>query len=690
MLRLLLRLVTIEIREFVEMCSIMKHIILKNNFLMIGGKIMAGANLITTSPAWQQFIEKRQVEPAVVPDVIVDSWNRCAGYNVDPYHLNDEIMSRRDLPERLRDNKRLLEIANPVIDKLYVLLKDSGYTVFLTDYHGYILTSQGDPDFTAKAQKIQLSAGANWNETVRGTNAIGTSLATQQPVHINSWQHYCRENHIIVCSATPIWGPNGELLGVLDVTGDYRRAHPHTLALVVSAASLIEQRLALTDSNRKLVIADLYTDTIMESSGEGYVCVDGSDKITRVNRRFAQTFGLLPEQCLGQPLASVLNEDGSAWMALLDGPGRVEKMFRQASLRYGFNYSIRSIWGKKQHWLGAVASIKNVKQPRPQTTALTNATHYTFADIIGRSQRLQNAKRLAEMASRIDSTVLLQGETGTGKEMFAQSIHHASNRREGPFVAVNCGSLPKTLIESELFGYEEGSFTGARRGGRQGKFELANGGTIFLDEIGDMPLDIQASLLRVLEEREIVRVGGQHPVSVDIRVIAATNKNLVEEAAKGTFRPDLFYRLNVLSIDIPNLHDREDDILELANYFMKTISHRLGKVVDQISYGVKVLFQSYNWPGNVRELENIIERAISFCEGTTITIEDLPEYLKQKQPVADSSTISDLNLRQLEEQAISEALSKFDYNISKVANALGIGRNTLYRKMKEYDIKGIK
>ncbi|HEX3016130.1 MAG TPA: sigma 54-interacting transcriptional regulator, partial [Desulfobacteria bacterium] len=332
-----------------------------------------------------------------------------------------------------------------------------------------------------------------------------------------------------------------------------------------------------------------------------------------------------------------------------------------------------------------------VKRPREQITAPTNASHYTFADIIGRSQRLQNAKRLAELASRTDSTVLLQGETGTGKEMFAQSIHHASNRGEGPFVAVNCGSLPKTLIESELFGYEEGSFTGAKRGGRQGKFELANGGTIFLDEIGDMPLDIQASLLRVLEERQVVRVGGQHPVKVDIRVIAATNKNLTEEAARGNFRPDLFYRLNVLSIDIPSLHDREDDIMELANYFMRIISNRHGKVVNQIAYGVKMLFHDYGWPGNVRELENIIERAISFCEGTTITLDEIPEYLKQKQQLAGNNyDASDLNLRQLEEQAISEALSKFDYNISKVAQALGIGRNTLYRKMKEYGINGQK
>ncbi|TEB15794.1 Acetoin catabolism regulatory protein [Pelotomaculum sp. FP] len=650
---------------------------------------MTGSNLTVTSPAWQQFVEKRQVDPASVPEIVIDSWSRCAGYNIDPYRLNDtDILSQRALRERLRENKQLLETAGPVIQNLYGLLKGSGYTVFLTDNQGYILASEGDPDFTAKAQKILLSVGANWHESVRGTNAIGTTLATQQPVNINSWQHYCRENHFIVCSAAPIWGSNGELLGVLDVTGNYQRAHPHTLALVVSAVSLIQHRLALSDSNRKLVIADLYTDTIMESSGEGYVCVDGSDKITRVNHRFAQTFGLHPEQCVGQPLSSILNEDSSAWMELLDGPGRVDKLFRQASLRHGFTYSIRSIWGKKQRWLGAVASIKNVKQPRQQTPGLTNTTHYTFADIIGRSPRLQNTKRLAELASRIDSTVLLQGETGTGKEMFAQSIHHTSNRREGPFVAVNCGALPKTLIESELFGYEEGAFTGARRGGRQGKFELANGGTIFLDEIGDMPLDIQASLLRVLEERQVVRIGGQRPVSVDIRVIAATNKNLAEEAASGNFRPDLFYRLNVLSIDIPSLRDREDDIMELAEYFMRVISNRLGKVVNQIAYGVKVLFQNYNWPGNVRELENIIERAISFCEGTTIALEDIPEYLKQKQPLpGNNPDVSDLNLRQLEEQAITEALNKFDNNVSKVAQALGIGRNTLYRKMKEYDIK---
>ncbi|TEB11816.1 sigma-54 interaction domain-containing protein [Pelotomaculum propionicicum] len=382
----------------------------------------------------------------------------------------------------------------------------------------------------------------------------------------------------------------------------------------------------------------------------------------------------------------VLNDNSSVWTELLDGPGRLDRLLRQAAIRHGFTYSIRSIWGEKRRWMGAVASIKNIKNPIGQTTVPGNSTRYTFADIIGRSPRLQNAKRLAELASRSDSTVLLQGETGTGKEMFAHSIHNASNRKNGPFVAVNCGVLPKTLIESELFGYEEGAFTGAKRGGRQGVFEQANGGTIFLDEIGDMPLDIQASLLRVLEERQVVRVGGQRPVAVDIRIIAATNKNLVEEAAGGNFRPDLFYRLNVLSIDIPSLREREGDIMELANYFVRKISNRLGKVVNHIASGVKFLFQSYDWPGNIRELENIIERSISFCEGTTITLEDLPEYLKRKQPVAGNYSVADLNLRHLEEQAISEALSKFDYNISKVAQALGIGRNTLYRKMKEYEI----
>jgi transcriptional regulator of acetoin/glycerol metabolism len=233
---------------------------------MNGGQKMTGSNLTVTYPAWQQFVDQKQVDPALVPELVVDSWSRSAGYNVDPYRLNDtDILSQRALRERLRENKQLLDTAGPIIQNLYGLLKGSGYTVILTDNQGYILSSQGDPDFTAKAQKILLSVGANWHESVRGTNAIGTTLATQQPVNINSWQHYCRENHFIVCSAAPIWGPNGELLGVLDVTGDYQRAHPHTLALVVSAVSLIQHRLALSDSNRKLFIADLYTDTIMES-----------------------------------------------------------------------------------------------------------------------------------------------------------------------------------------------------------------------------------------------------------------------------------------------------------------------------------------------------------------------------------------------------------------------------------------
>lgn len=324
---------------------------------------------------------------------------------------------------------------------------------------------------------------------------------------------------------------------------------------------------------------------------------------------------------------------------------------------------------------------------------------YTFDAVIGNSPQIQELKSISQKAAQSTANILILGESGTGKELLAQSIHNASDRASGPFVAVNCGSIPKTLIESELFGYESGSFTGAKREGNPGKFELANGGTLFLDEIGDMPLELQSSLLRVLQNHEVIRLGGKYAKYVDVKIIAATNVNLAEAVRNGHFRQDLYYRLNVISIQIPPLRQRQSDIPLLVDYFINTYSRSLHKQPPQVSPDVRAALQNYAWPGNIRELENVIERTVNLLQDSTLTLSDLPTEVSgtaartssepapapvitstaSEQPAPISPEIQERN-------TILAAVIREKGHVKSVAESLNLPTHALYRKLQKYCI----
>jgi len=325
------------------------------------------------------------------------------------------------------------------------------------------------------------------------------------------------------------------------------------------------------------------------------------------------------------------------------------------------------------------------KQAGRRTGSLT--AKYVFDDIIGESETTLVAKKWARIAAGSPSTVLLTGESGTGKELFAQAIHNGSARKDRPFIAINCAALPDTLIESELFGYEEGSFTGSKKGGQIGKFELANGGTIFLDEIGDIPLYTQVKLLRVIQEKKLSRIGSSGEISVDIRIIAATHKDLKEEVHKGNFRKDLYYRLNVITINIASLRERMDDLPFLVVHFVNKLSVKLDRKNISISDDFTDRLKTYNWPGNIRELENAIERALNMIPDNGILTPDLLLFDSQVPGRAEERISEVKSLKDIEKDAIIHALNLYKGNILKVSAKLGVGRNTLYRKIKEYDIK---
>jgi transcriptional regulator with PAS, ATPase and Fis domain len=349
--------------------------------------------------------------------------------------------------------------------------------------------------------------------------------------------------------------------------------------------------------------------------------------------------------------------------------------------------------GEREGVQGLVVKLKNTEYMyKFKKSKDDNKAYFNFEDIIGHSSALQEAIRLGKIAARSTTNVLITGESGTGKELFAQSIHNHSSRREGPFVAVNCGALPGGLIESELFGYEGGAFTGARKEGQKGKFEQANGGTLFLDEIGDMPIGEQVRLLRVLQNKEIVRVGGTRPIKINVRIIAATNRDIEELVREKKFRSDLYYRLNVFSIPIPTLNERIEDIIPISDMFVKRYSVLTNKEVVGIDDEARQALMNHHWAGNVRELENVIERAVNITRNNMIGIKDLPTgFEKNLAPYNRKPSYyeedEDLTIVQaLERDAIVETLNICKGNISKSAEILGIGRRSLYRRLAEYGI----
>jgi transcriptional regulator with PAS, ATPase and Fis domain len=343
--------------------------------------------------------------------------------------------------------------------------------------------------------------------------------------------------------------------------------------------------------------------------------------------------------------------------------------------------------GKRGQVIGTVVTLQPMQQYKRLIERVSGTrAKITFGDILGRSSEFKYAIKCAEMAAASDSNVLLLGASGVGKEMFAQSIHNASNRSREPFFAINCAALPRELVSSELFGYEDGAFTGARRGGHAGKFELANGGTLFLDEIGEMPLDMQVNLLRVLQEGYITRVGGSKIIPVDVRIIAATNKDLKKEVEKGTFRSDLYYRLNVIPINLPPLRERKGDLPFLIKYFTRMKSIKLNKPIPVIEDKFYEGMLSYSWPGNIRELENYIENIVNFNGTPTIQIPlSSEDRLRDAGPRQDDDERV-ITLEDLERAAIVKCIQKFGGNMSRVSHSLGVCRSTLYNKIRQYNI----
>ena len=502
-----------------------------------------------------------------MPLYISESWARCKEKGIDPFlKTNPYLASSRELKERKKRQEELLSIANPIIEKLAWLVKGSDFIVVLADQDGYILEAHGDGSAFEFGKLSNLIVEACWAEKLLGTNGVGTPLVTGEPIQVLGPQHWSLAAHNATCSGAPIRDPLGQIIGCLNMTGDYRKAHPHTLGMVVAAVDAIQNQLRLQQESN-------YKQAIMESLSEGVLVLDKDYKATHLNSAAAKLFGVSAVEWSQMPIENLFQK--------VNGLEKVIPLVQKSQpvndelIQFRVNHTwvkctvtIRTLLDVKGGQKGTVLVFSETDRVNRLVKQIGGAkAQLTFKDIVGVHPAIVKVINTARKVALSTSHVLLTGESGTGKEVFAQAIHNESYRARFPFVAINCAAIPRELMGSELFGYVEGAFTGARRGGNPGKFEFADGGTIFLDEIGEMPLDLQANLLRVIEEKKITRLGGQEIIPVDIRIITATNRDMKEEVEKGNFRADLFYRLNVINLMLPPLRDRKSDIVLLTPAF---------------------------------------------------------------------------------------------------------------------------
>ena len=622
--------------------------------------------------SWWRFIKEDKLDKNINP-LVAESWKRCKKLNVDPYGGNGYRIPQKEMDKIISNNKELLRIAKPIMDNLDSLILGSGFILVLTDKNGVILHLIGEKEIKEKGKKLLFQPGSLWSEEKVGTNAIGTCIMERKPIQTVGAEHYCETHHLWTCSAAPIFDSHKNIIGVIDMSGESLSAHKHTLGIVLAAAYSIESQLNLIQ---------LYAliDATVENIMDGSIIIDNNYSITAVNKSAEKILGLSKGEMISTDARAFTGQD----LFTQETDGRKSIIWDFSLGNANITCIVRVIPISLENNIGNLILFRELRSIQDTVNIITgNNAIYTFQDIVTQDEKMSKSIKEAQKFSRSKGTILIEGESGTGKELFAHSIHNFSNYNKGPFVTINCASLPKELVESELFGYEKGAFTGALNQGKIGKFELANEGTIFLDEIGEMPLDLQAKLLRVLDDYVITRIGGKTPKKLNVRFIVATNRNLHNEVKKKNFREDLYYRLNVFKVTIPPLRERKGDVILLFNYFLQKLNkgNRNKKVLSEDFINC---FDNYQWHGNVRELENIIERAYYLCEDVKIGKEYLPDEILNRDIINMDSIYSDLKVQ--EKVLIKNALDKAEGHVIMASQIIGYSKSKMYRKIKDYRI----
>ncbi|WP_345806997.1 sigma-54-dependent Fis family transcriptional regulator [Bacillus pumilus] len=604
---------------------------------------------------WKRFVREGLLDQSRLNKRVVESWHRCKQANVNPYlDKGQSLLEKERFSAQKKKYSLFLNAALPYLNKISQQLKESDMLALLIDADGYVLSLTGSERTMVEARRINFMEGSRWTETDVGTNAIGTALVIGEAVTINGTEHFSIASHHWSCSAAPIRDADGTIIGVIDISCMTDNKHPFMLGMASTVAYAIEREIQVQQKRREM---ELITHCLQQvEADKPYVVCNEKKQIVSASRsireRFSDWYGMDVERLKDHPFA-------------IRGKQIIQSEHDGKML--GISLSLEE---------AAKSSI--------------TVSFAQFPGESGTSKVFQQTLSEMKRAAQTDANVYIWGETGTGKELAARAIHSASERHKGPFIAVNCGAIPESLLESELFGYAEGAFTGAKRHGAKGKFEQAHKGTLFLDEIGEIPYAMQVALLRVIEERKVVPLGGTHETPLDIRIITATHRNMNELLKEGKIREDLYYRLHVYPINIPPLRERKEDIHDLYRYYQK--KHHWHAAFPE-SFFQKL--QEYHWPGNIRELFNLFEHLrVLFPQGGWIgesqyasVLEAIDQKKQKLHPAECTETPKELTFRErIQKQTVIEALHKTKGHVSEAARLAGVPRSTFYKWMRKFHL----
>jgi transcriptional regulator of acetoin/glycerol metabolism len=641
--------------------------------------------------AWERFVTMDARALPSVRSLVAESWTRCRDSGVDVRACAAPRLSR-DATEVVRGQSRdLLTAAIETLTESVDLLAGTGAMMLVTDGRGVILETVGDARTIEAGRAIHLERGGRWGEEVAGTNGIGTALSTNRPVLVHGAEHFCAGIHGWSCAGAPIRDAvDDSVVGLVDISCPKSSFHPQMLALAALAARRIERTLAERVEAEHLRLLDLCLEQLPRYGDAGLIVLDRKGRILHVSRSAGQIlqsqWGLAASSLKrGMRIAHI---DTEPPVGAASGPlaGRLPVDWMKPLVSEGETIGTLLV-------LPGGRARGNPPAPRRRPVPdESDPARAGFADIVGDSPAMRSVIEQGRRLAPLPVPVLIHGETGVGKELFARAIHGTSHVAEGPFVPFNCGAVAREMLASELFGYVRGAFTGASSEGRIGRFELADGGTLCLDEVGELPLELQPYLLRVLEEGVVYRVGDNLPRRVSVRLLAMTNRDLKAEVAAGRFRRDLYYRLNVMSLEIPPLRNRDGDIERLLAHFNHLLAARHSLAPLTFAPEAVDLLQRYPWPGNVRELRNTVERLHLLADQRLVVADRLPGEIADHAPPRERDLVCAAapicsRLEDLERQAIQAALAVSGGSMTAAAARLGISRSTLYRKISSYDIK---
>jgi transcriptional regulator of acetoin/glycerol metabolism len=658
---------------------------------------MTNQNLATSHASRILHVVQSGLQPAGIEPHVTRSWYRCLReYRIEPSApRQNTVLNSQSIKELQQRMGELLPVARAEMESLYEQIAGSGFAVILSDTQGVVLTTITDPALQREFRQAGLTLGALWDERHEGTNGIGTCLAEACPVTVHREDHFRGYNLSLSCSGAPILDPHGSIIAVLDAStansSDSRLIQRHTMALVNMSAHLISRWNFLNEFSQSWILRFHSRPEFVGLLHEALVAIDGAGKILAVNESALLQLGCSTRKALvGESIEKFFQFD----FATLERRAQFEPstIWPVRDLAHG-----RRFFAIARAPLRPAARTLELAAPNPIAETAEGKQQRRGQHHVGEDAQMRKNLTFGRQLFAKQVPILLQGATGTGKEAFAKALHHSGLWFEKPFVTVNCAAIPESLIESELFGYTRGAFTGAVKEGRVGKILQSNGGTLFLDEIGDMPLMLQTRLLRVIEEREVVPLGSDQAIPVNLHVISATHRDIPQMIQDGEFREDLYYRLNGITLHLPLLRDRSDKADLIRTLLQEENADQESIEIAEDAFQ-KLL--DYSWPGNIRQLRNALRTASALCRDGIIRLSNLPQEILhtetrasapqsaagRTEAAATPMNLPSAALRDAECAALLRELERMHWNISRTAQALGISRNTLYRKIHKHNI----